>query len=206
MKVLILAPHADDAELACGGTVARMINEEGAIVVSLIFSYSYYDTENKFNRIKETQESSQCLRIEQVYSMNIKDKSIHRNFQNHRQEILDKIVGLKNIINPDIALIPCAADIHQDHQVIHAEGVRGLKGVKTVLGYDTPWNHMINGNYFVPLQKEDVQRKIDAIACYESIQHKPYANPEFIWAWARFRGLQAGSEYAEVFEMIRGGM
>nr|WP_287495042.1 PIG-L family deacetylase [Candidatus Brachybacter algidus] len=36
-KVFILAPHTDDGELGCGGTIARLI-EDGAIVYYVAFS------------------------------------------------------------------------------------------------------------------------------------------------------------------------
>ena len=35
MKVLVLAPHTDDGELGCGGTIARFV-EEGRINVSRV--------------------------------------------------------------------------------------------------------------------------------------------------------------------------
>ena len=35
--VLILAPHTDDGEFGCGGTIARLI-EEGSIVIYAAFS------------------------------------------------------------------------------------------------------------------------------------------------------------------------
>ena len=36
-KVLVLAPHTDDGELGCGGTVARLL-EEGCEVHFAVFS------------------------------------------------------------------------------------------------------------------------------------------------------------------------
>jgi hypothetical protein len=150
---------------------------------------------NKTKRLRELVDSGYLLKtapfkfkVGQVY---------HRQFDKIRQEILDYIVEKKNEIKPDMAIIPCSSDKHQDHQVIHQEGVRGLKGVPTILGYEVPWNHMIQANYFVPLTKGDVEKKIQAIDCYESVKHKPYANHDFIWSWAKFRGSQMGAEYGE---------
>jgi len=37
MKVLILSPHTDDAELGCGASIARMV-EEGAEILWIVFS------------------------------------------------------------------------------------------------------------------------------------------------------------------------
>jgi LmbE family N-acetylglucosaminyl deacetylase len=36
-RILVLAPHTDDAELGCGGTMARWI-DEGASVYTAVFS------------------------------------------------------------------------------------------------------------------------------------------------------------------------
>jgi hypothetical protein len=209
MKVLILAPHADDAEIGCGGTISRLIRE-GHEVYELVFSIAQRDIPENFDaniRRKELKASCDLMGIENLNIFEYEDNEIiHRNFGDYRQDILDWIIAHKNVVKPDMAFIPCADDRHQDHQVIHAEGVRGLNGVKTILGCDTPWNHMINANYFVELSKVDVSNKISSLTCYESIINKRYSKAEVIWAWAKFRGLQAGSEYAEVFELIRGGM
>jgi LmbE family N-acetylglucosaminyl deacetylase len=210
VKVLVLAPHADDLELGCGGTVARLVGE-GHDIYQLCFSLAPKDISEPYDEPQRLGELLESFRV--LHGTRLRVSTVatffHRDFGRVRQEILDEIIKEKKEIEPDMVILPCANDRHQDHQVIYAEGVRGLKGlkgVKTILGYDTPWNHMINGNFFVPLTKGDVEKKIEAIACYESVKHKPYADPEFLWAWARFRGLQAGCEFAEVHELIRGGL
>ena len=48
-----------------------------------------------------------------------------RNFQEHRQAILDKLIQLKMNLNP--IWLPNSDDVHQDHQVIHQEGIRAFK-------------------------------------------------------------------------------
>ena len=37
VRLLILSPHADDAELGCGASIARMV-EEGAEILWIVFS------------------------------------------------------------------------------------------------------------------------------------------------------------------------
>ena len=37
MKVLILSPHTDDAELGCGASIVKMV-EEGAEILWIVFS------------------------------------------------------------------------------------------------------------------------------------------------------------------------
>jgi hypothetical protein len=48
-----------------------------------------------------------------------------------------------------------------------------------------------------------MERKVEALACYASQQHRNYANPEHIWTRARTHGINIGREYAEVFEVYR---
>ena len=48
-----------------------------------------------------------------------------------------------------------------------------------------------------------IERKVEALACYESQQHRNYANPDYIWNLARTHGINIGREFAEVFEVYR---
>ena len=49
----------------------------------------------------------------------------------------------------------------------------------------------------------DVQKKIDALYCYETQKYRDYLNEETIWFQVGIRGLQIGEKYAEVFELTR---
>ena len=49
----------------------------------------------------------------------------------------------------------------------------------------------------------ELERKVAALACYESQQHRNYANPEYVWNLARTHGINVNREYAEVFEVYR---
>lgn len=50
-----------------------------------------------------------------------------RELPQSRQQILEELLQLNKRINPDLVLLPAASDIHQDHQVIHQEGMRAFK-------------------------------------------------------------------------------
>ena len=77
-------------------------------------------------------------------------------------------------------------------------------GSRPVLGYELPWNNMaFDYRHFVVLDERHVQAKIDALACYESQQHRPYVQPEFLRSWARSRGGQIFVDYAEAFDVLR---
>ena len=58
----------------------------------------------------------------------------------HRQDILELLVALWEEWRPDAVFQPSLHDIHQDHQVVAAEGLRAFKRT-TILGYEIPWNN-----------------------------------------------------------------
>lgn len=67
-----------------------------------------------------------------------------------------------------------------------------------------PQNNMtFNTQMFVRLEHDDIGKKIEALESYRSQDGRPYLTREFIWSLARVRGMQAGSKYAETFEVIR---
>jgi LmbE family N-acetylglucosaminyl deacetylase len=126
-----------------------------------------------------------------------------RAFPEHRQEILELLIDLWQEWPPDAVLMPSLRDIHQDHQVVAAEGLRAFKRT-TVLGYEIPWNTLeFTKQAYVALEQRHVERKVAALACYASQQHRNYANPDYIWNLARTHGITIGRELAEVFEVYR---
>ena len=202
-KALILAPHTDDGEFGCGGTIAKLISE-GVEVYYIAFSACEQSVLPKFPSdilITEVKEATEVLGIkrENLYLL----KYDVRTFNYNRQEILDDIIKFRNKINPDLVFIPSLNDIHQDHATIANEAVRAFKFCN-ILCYEMPWN---NFNFattsFMILSEEQINIKIEALKKYKSQEHRSYANEEFIRSLASVRGVQVGQRYAEVFEVIR---
>jgi hypothetical protein len=55
----------------------------------------------------------------------------------------------------------------------------------------------------VALKQDHLERKVAALARYESQQHRRYSDPEYIFNLARTHGINVNREYAEVFEVYR---
>ena len=202
-RVLVLAPHTDDGELGCGGTISRMV-EEGREVYYAAFSTAAESVPPPFPSDileKEVREGTKVLGIPVANLLVYKYKVRH--LPHMRQEILEELVRMKREIDPGTVFLPSAQDLHQDHQTVHIEGLRAFKTV-TVLGYELPWNNLsFDYRHFCVLTREHVQTKIAALRCYQSQQHRPYTQEEFIWSWARTRGGQIMVEYAEAFDVLR---
>ncbi len=202
-RVLVLAPHTDDGELGCGGTISRMV-EEGREVYYAAFSTAAESVPPPFPPDileKEVRQGTKVLGIPAANLLVYKYKVRH--LPHMRQEILEELVRMKREIDPATVFLPSAQDLHQDHQTVHIEGLRAFKTV-TVLGYELPWNNLsFDYRHFCVLTRDHVQTKIAALRCYQSQQHRPYTQEEFIWSWARTRGGQIMVEYAEAFDVLR---
>jgi len=202
-QVLVLAPHTDDGELGCGGSISKYI-EEGKEVHYVAFSIATRSLPKHLppdTLAVEVKEATKILGIPNS-NLTLYDYDVRR-FKEFRQDILEELVKLKSKINPDLVFVPTLNDIHQDHQVIAEEGLRAFKNV-SILGYELPWNNLsINTQCFIKLSENHVQKKIDALNAYNSQKHRSYLNADFIKSLATVRGVQINAPYAEVFETIR---
>jgi LmbE family N-acetylglucosaminyl deacetylase len=202
-RILVLAPHTDDGEVGCGGSIHKFLGEGSQVF------YAAFSTARKSLRSglppdileKEVKAATQSLGIPPD-NLLLFDYEV-RMFPKYRQEILEDLIRLKEEIAPDLVFTPSPTDIHQDHRVIADESLRAFKRV-TVLGYEEPWNNIVFvTRNFIKLRKTDVQAKVDALKCYRSQMHRSYFTEDFVWSLARMRGTQIENEYAEAFEVLR---
>jgi LmbE family N-acetylglucosaminyl deacetylase len=202
-KVLVLAPHTDDGEFGCGGTIARFI-QEGLDVYYVAFSACEQSVLSNFPKdilVTEVKAATAILGIPKEKLILLKYDV--RTFNYHRQDILNDMIHIKNDIQPDLVFIPSLNDVHQDHATIAHEALRAFK-FNSIFSYELPWNNLnFTTSSFIHLHAEHIQQKVDALKQYQSQAHRNYANEEFIRSLARTRGVQINTQYAEVFEVVR---
>lgn len=202
-KALVLAPHTDDGELGCGATISKLIKQKIEV-----FYVAFSSCEGSLpcdyksdSLIIELHRATSILNIEKNNVKVLPYKV--RLFERSRQEILDDMIKLNNELDPDLVFMPSLQDIHQDHQTIAAEGLRAFKK-KTILAYELPWNNFsFNNQVFSCVDEEDVNKKIEAISCYESQKNRNYVNEQYIKSLLITHGVQIGVQFAEVFETPR---
>ena len=202
-RVIVLAPHTDDGEFGCGGTIAKLreLNKE---IYYVAFSACRQSVLPEFPEdilITEVNKATEVLGIKKE-NLILFDFPV-RTFNFSRQEILQNMINLKKEVNPDLVLMPSINDLHQDHHTIAVEGLRAFK-FNSILAYEVPWNNItFNTSCFVHLENRHVETKVDALKCYHSQAHRSYASEEFIKALSRTRGVQAGTSFAEAFDVVR---
>lgn len=202
-KVLVLAPHTDDGEFGCGGTISKLV-DAGCDVYYMAFSACEQSVLPQFPKDILKTEVKQATNVLGIKPENLILHSFDvRTFNFHRQDILQKMIDVRDRIKPDLVFMPSVNDLHQDHQTIAVEGIRAFK-FSSILCYEVPWNNFsFETSSFVILSEENIQRKITALSKYLSQQHKTYANEEFLRSLARTRGVQINERYAETFDVVR---
>jgi LmbE family N-acetylglucosaminyl deacetylase len=202
-SVLALAPHADDVELGTGGSVAKWIGE-GKEVFYVAFSIAEKSVPEGLPKDVIEQEAKKATK-----ALGIAEGNLHihkfevRTFPKFRQEILEILVNLREELKPDLILMPSLRDVHQDHHVIAEEGIRAFK-YSNILAYELPWNlFSFAPSLFVPLETKHLEKKVQAISCYQSQKHRDYTDKDFLYGLAKTRGVQISAKYAEAFEVVR---
>jgi LmbE family N-acetylglucosaminyl deacetylase len=200
---LVLAPHHDDGEFGCGATLRRL-SDSGVAVWYAAFSpclASLPEGSAPDRLWKELHRACGHLGIapERVLTH---DFSV-RYFPRDRQDILETLIRLRQRVAPDLVLMPSGNDLHQDHHVLHAEGLRAFKHCR-LLGYELPWNNLVfRSDFHVRVTEAQLDAKVDAVNAYESQRFRVYSDRDFLKGLARVRGVQVGAPFAEAFEAIR---
>src|ERR1700736_3890157 len=121
--VLVLAPHTDDAELGCGGTIARLLREGEDVFVA---GFSTAE-ESLPPGAAPTRLRDEFLAAMQTLGIPLENILVFgypvRRLSYYRQELLEELVKLRSQVNPGMVFLPSASDLHQDHQVLNAEGL-----------------------------------------------------------------------------------
>jgi LmbE family N-acetylglucosaminyl deacetylase len=202
-NILVLAPHTDDGEFGCGGSIAKFL-EKGSNVHYVAFSTAKKSVPEGLPQDileKEVKEATKRLGIPPenliIYGFEV------RKLNYVRQDVLEELVKLKKEIDPDLVFLPSPGDLHQDHNTVAMEGLRAFKQT-SILGYEVPWNNLTFDNQcYIRLEEHHVQQKVYALDAYNSQKTRYYATEDFIYSLAKTRGVQINATYAEAFEVIR---
>lgn len=204
-RVLALSPHCDDVEVGAGATIARLLRE-GAEVLVYCFSFCRESVPAGFSptvTFYEWHESMEALGIKKDNRQS-EDYPVRR-FPDYRQEILEDLIHMWKTCGPfDLVITPNVNDMHQDHHVLAMEAWRAFKDKATVLG----WESIKNQAEFVAtavleVSHEDVDKKITALRCYRSQEHRHPWEYNWITALAHVTGRRVNVELAEAFSVQR---
>ena len=226
LDILVLTAHPDDAELGCGGTIAKHVSL-GYKVGIVDLTQGELGTRGSVEiRAREAREAARILGVSVRENLALRDGF----FQNSEQDQL-KIVSAIRKYQPDIVLANAITDRHPDHgrgAALEYEAcfLAGLVKIETVDekgNPQAPWRprsvyHCIQSDYIEPDFVCDVTDcwdvKMNAIRAFASQFYDPasdepetfISNPDFlkmIEARGVDLGRSIGVKYGEGFTVRR---
>ena len=197
-RILFLGAHPDDIELGCGALLHQIAHKTEILCVTLSDNQKNPDLQN--------------VKGEHLRSMKIlgipEEKVLFGPFQTRVfpdswQDILEYFLKLRKEFNPDLIFTHSKQDVHQDHNTMTDEALRAFRGI-TVLGFDVVRSsYGFFPHFLVEVTEEDVNKKIEALAQYQTYQDRYYFNSELTRSIMVRHGALAECPFAEGFDILR---
>lgn len=222
MKILVIAPHADDESLGVGGTIARYAREGHDVYVAVMTGPG----ENEHPIIPRSgwdivrAEAGEACKILGVKKLIFREIPAVLVSDEPTWKVNREVASVLDEVQPDVLYVPFPFDLHQDHRHLYyacsvawrPSSSTGFN-IKEVYAYEvlseTHWNAPYLEPGFLPNIWIDISQtletKLAALSCYKSQMRKfpDVRSVEAIEALARLRGAQMSMHAAEAFVLIR---
>ena len=222
MRTLVVAPHADDETLGCGGTIARLVREGHQVTVAVmtghgatphpVFPPSTWEVVRAEAREAMAVLGVTDLRFFELPAVLVADLPAH--------EVNRVAAALVADVRPQVLYVPFPLDLHSDHRALfHAFSVTWRpvsdtgRAIRKVLAYETlsetHWNIPYVEQGFLPNVWSDISAtigiKLDAMGRYQSqLRDFPDARSlQALEALSQLRGAQVGVRAAEAFVLVK---
>ena len=197
LQILCLGCHSDDIEIGCGGTVLRL----AAQYPECSFQWVVFSA----NGVREAEaHRGAALFAGSAHLRGPLLKNVRDGFMPYLGvEVKEFFEELKQSISPAVIFTHNRHDAHQDHRLI-AELTWNTFRDHFILEYEIPKfdGDLGQPNFFVPLEAECYQKKVQCIMDAFPSQHsKRWFQQDTFLALMRLRGMEcnAPSGYAEAF-------
>ncbi|RST76326.1 hypothetical protein D4T97_006015 [Siminovitchia acidinfaciens] len=220
-KVLILAPHADDEIIGCGGVIQKYLKNGSAVrVVIASFvkgAYQKYKTEkgqyeiyDGMTRLKELEESHRIIGIKNYHFLYTDEDQVQYHSKLDtlpRVELVSKLEKEIQEFKPTVIYIPSITK-HQDHTALHEAALTATRPYfwnGSVLVYETDGELSFHPNLFVQINRDEINKKQEALKAYKTqvgSKRHPISS-QSLFTKARFRGQSVYCNFAEAFQVIR---
>jgi LmbE family N-acetylglucosaminyl deacetylase len=199
---LIIAPHADDEILGCGGYISKNADKENinVIVVS-------HREEHRLDNIKNITDISTKYKVKYHLLNNIDERLDVMS----SSDLIKQIERIYTKLQPQKVFIPFDGDINSDHAAVHKSCLIAFRKIqqiqaKELLVYEVPSSttqgkKCFFANTYTVLDHCDVMNKWDMLSIYKS-ELREYPNPRSkvgLETYARFRGMECNREFAEAY-------
>jgi LmbE family N-acetylglucosaminyl deacetylase len=196
-RILALGAHADDIEIGCAGTIARLLAERPALEVAWVVLSASGE------RADEARRSAQAIvggtRLEGVSTLRFRDGYLPYD----AAAVKEAVLGLRGEAQPDVVLTHRLEDLHQDHRFT-AELAWQVFRHCPIVEFEIPKYEGDLGrpNLYVTLPQPTCAAKVEGLlAHFPSQAGHDWFTAETFWALLRLRGVECRSPsgYAEAF-------
>ena len=216
--IVVVAAHADDEAIGCGGTIARHVAEGDTVHAIFIADGVTSRGGQSSNELDKRQASAiaaqSILGIKSTSFLNLPDNRLDS------VSLLDIIQPLEAVIKkltPEVIYTHHYGDLNVDHRITHQAvmtACRPLPGssVREIYTFEimsstewaTPTASPFVANYYVDISKY-LSRKLDALEAYkDEMRQPPHSRSiEHIKILALHRGHTVGVAAAEAFMVVR---
>lgn len=216
--ILVVAAHADDEALGCGGTIARHV-AEGDIVHAVfladgVSSRPDVNRDDLSHRLAATEQARQILGIANNTFLGLPDNRLDG------LPLIEVVQPLEHVIsqiNPQVIYTHHYGDLNVDHRIAHQAVLTACRPtpeckVREIYAFEvmsstewsTPVHRPFTPNYFVDISNY-IATKLSALGAYgQEMRKSPHSRSiDNLNYLALMRGNTIGVTAAEAFMMIR---
>lgn len=209
MKILAVGAHLDDIEIACGGTLAKAIENGHEVKVLIMSKSGYTNKEGQMQRsdelaVEEGTKALHVLGIDDIEIQNFSTKDIPWS-----SDVVTAIDVCISDYNPDVIFTHHPFDTHQAHAGVSNATISAARRRNTIFFYEpiTP-----SGRSYVAFKpglyvdiEDTLEKKLNSLREHKS-EYQKFAGEDWVEGVrcrCGFRGYEIGKKFAEAFEVLR---
>lgn len=217
-RILVVAPHADDETLGCGGTILKYI-EAGYDVHWLLVTGMSLESGFAIKQVEKRQQeitkAIDAYKFGAVHELNLPPACLETVPMG---DIIGPISKVISDVEPDQVFTVYRNDAHSDHQIVFDAVMSATKSfrypyIKRVMAFETmsetdfglkPEDGGFRPNVYIDISKY-LNKKLDILEIFESeVGDFPFPRSrKALESLAYVRGAQCNAEAAEAFMLIK---
>jgi len=199
MRVLAVAPHPDDLEIGCGGTLIKLAKAGHEIYLAIMTKGDAGG--DPVLRQREQEAAARLYKAKRIFWLGFSDTRVPLG-----KESIDALDKVMREVKADLVFVPHAEDTHQDHRNTASQVISATRYTHNVLFYEVPSSVNFQPDVFVNIGSV-LQAKYRALRAHKSQVNKVNVAGLSIIDCARsmahFRGYQGRVKAAEGFKALR---